>query len=61
MPETPKEKNEKDKKSIEDECENDARDEGAWSKDQRENGYYYDDDYGYEIYNPDEEDDDEDD
>lgn len=29
--------------------------ESSWSKDQQENSYYYDDSYGYEIYNPDEE------
>lgn len=27
---------------------------GDWSKDQNEKSYYYDDSYGYEIYNPDE-------
>ncbi len=27
----------------------------SWSKDQQEKSYYYDDDHGYEIYNPDEE------
>lgn len=26
-------------------------DEGDWSKDQQEKSYYYDDSYGYEIYN----------
>ncbi len=31
--------------------------EADWSKDQKENSYYYDDAYGYEIYNPDEDDD----
>lgn len=61
MPEITKEKNEKDKKRVETERETDEKDEGAWSKDQRENGYYYDDNHGYEIYNPDEEDDDEED
>lgn len=29
--------------------------ESSWSKDQQEKSYYYDDSYGYEIYNPDEE------
>ncbi len=29
--------------------------ESSWSKDQQEKSYYYDDDHGYEIYNPDEE------
>jgi len=28
--------------------------EGNWSEDQREKSYYYDDAHGYEIYNPDE-------
>jgi hypothetical protein len=28
----------------------------TWSADQKQRSYYYDDDYGYEIYNPDEED-----
>lgn len=29
--------------------------EASWSRDQKEKSYYYDDDHGYEIYNPDEE------
>ena len=29
---------------------------GTWSEDQKEKGYYYDDSYGYELYDPDEED-----
>ncbi len=32
-------------------------DDGNWSEDQREKSYYYDDSYGYEIYNPDEDED----
>ena len=36
-------------------------DENVWSKDQKEKSYYYDDSYGYKIYNPeDDADDDED-
>jgi len=31
--------------------------ESAWSKDQQEKSYYYDDSYGYEIYNPEADDD----
>ncbi|MDQ3801322.1 MAG: hypothetical protein M3384_18015 [Acidobacteriota bacterium] len=31
-------------------------DAASWSRDQREKGYYYDDDCGYEVYNPDEDD-----
>ena len=29
----------------------------VWSNDQQKKSYYYDDSYGYEIYNPDESDD----
>lgn len=36
--------------------ENNAKD--TWSADQQEKSYYYDDSYGYEVYNPDEEDED---
>ncbi len=28
----------------------------TWGADQQEKSYYYDDSYGYEVYNPDEED-----
>jgi hypothetical protein len=31
-------------------------DKSSWSADQKEKSYYYDDDCGYEIYNPDEDD-----
>jgi len=31
--------------------------DGNWSRDQKEKSYYYDDDHGYEIYNPDEDED----
>ncbi len=60
MPEKPKDENETDKKSDETERETDEKNEGAWSRDQREKSYYYDDAHGYEIYNPDEDEDDED-
>ena len=33
-----------------------ADEKGNWSEDQREKNYYYDDAYGYEIYNPNEND-----
>ncbi len=36
-----------------------TKSKGNWSEDQKEKSYYYDDSYGYEVYNPDEEDDDE--
>jgi hypothetical protein len=28
----------------------------SWGADQKEKSYYYDDGYGYEVYNPDEDD-----
>ncbi len=31
--------------------------ESNWAKDQREKGYYYDDNHGYEIYDPEKDDD----
>lgn len=55
MPEKPKEEKEKlpaPKPEI--------GDEDSWSEAQREKSYYYDDSYGYEIYNPDAEDDEDD-
>ncbi|MDQ3087234.1 MAG: hypothetical protein M3Q78_01405 [Acidobacteriota bacterium] len=45
----------KTEKEIEDTCE--TGDKSAWSKDQQEKSYYYDDSHGYEVYNPDEDDD----
>ena len=41
------------------EQENNVKD--SWGADQREKSYYYDDAYGYEIYNPEEEENHEDD
>jgi hypothetical protein len=32
----------------------DENDKDTWDKDQLEKSYYYDDAHGYEIYNPDE-------
>lgn len=32
--------------------------QGIWERDQREKSYYYDDSHGYEIYNPDTDDED---
>lgn len=58
MPEKTEQREPDDKeKTTTEDCEKD--DEANWSRDQREKSYYYDDSYGYEIYNPDEEDDDE--
>lgn len=58
MPEKTKEKKETQKEISGERADEES---GAWSKDQREKGYYYDDNHGYEIYNPDEEDEDEED
>ena len=53
MPETPKEKYEAEKH------EKDAPDAASWGEDQKNHEYYYDDAHGYEIFNPDNEDEDE--
>ncbi len=42
-----------------DEKEPETDEQGNWSEDQKKKAYYYDDSYGYEVYNPDEDDDDE--
>ena len=42
----------KAKKEIEENCETDEK--SVWSNDQQEKSYYYDDSHGYKIYNPDE-------
>jgi hypothetical protein len=47
-PEAPKEAEEKPE----------TGDEASWSTDQKEKSYYYDDDCGYEVYNPDEDEED---
>ncbi len=54
MPEKTK-REEEIKPSNEKEPENDEQ--GNWSEDQKKKSYYYDDSYGYEVYNPDEDDD----
>ncbi|MDQ3324006.1 MAG: hypothetical protein M3525_16450 [Acidobacteriota bacterium] len=61
MPEKPKNENDKEcepKNSPENKPE--IGDADSWSQEQRERSYYYDDAHGYEIYNPDEDDEDED-
>ena len=46
-----------DAESAEKSAENrETEKKGNWSEDQKEKSYYYDDTYGYEIYNPDEDD-----
>ena len=42
------------KNSGDDEIPNDS-----WAEDQNKKSYYYDDSYGYEVYNPDDDDEDE--
>ncbi len=44
------------KRQVAERQENNVKD--TWGADQQEKSYYYDDSYGYEIYNPDEEDED---
>ena len=43
---------------VEEEIENDQG-ESNWARDQQKHDYYYDDSHGYKIYNPDEDDEDE--
>ena len=49
-----------DKQLAEDEQKTDAESEGekkdSWSADQKKRGYYYDDASGYEVYLPDDDD-----
>ena len=57
MPEKPKEAKDAEKeaeKLAEEKAEDNKK--GTWSEDQREKSYYYDDAYGYEIYNPEQDD-----
>ena len=51
MTETPKQKPEAQK------SEPDERKKGSWSEDQKQREYYYDDAHGYEVYEPDRDDD----
>lgn len=63
MPENTKQKTD-NQKCLEEKAGNsiaenaEANEKGNWSEDQKEKSYYYDDAYGYEIYNPDEDDED---
>ena len=56
MPEKTKRREADEKEAQLENCE--EKDDNNWSKDQREKSYYYDDSYGYEVYNPDEDEDD---
>ena len=62
MPEKPKADENNRNEGTGEDCAGkmEAEDEAVRSKDQQRKSYYYDDAYGYEVYNPDEEDDDED-
>jgi hypothetical protein len=42
------------KKRREKEIETPETEENTWAEDQKKRGYYYDDSYGYEIYDPNE-------
>ncbi|HEX8369814.1 MAG TPA: hypothetical protein VF604_14805 [Pyrinomonadaceae bacterium] len=53
---TEKTKPRKDKAPKEAAEKPETGDESSWSRDQREKSYYYDDESGYEVYNPDEDD-----
>jgi hypothetical protein len=55
MPEKPRKKKDTVEKKPE------IGDKSSWAEDQKEKDYYYDDSHGYEIYDPDSEEDDEDD
>ncbi len=46
MPRTPK-----------DSCEPNEQDEQTWGEDQKRRQYYYDDAHGYEVYDPDDDED----
>lgn len=50
---TEKTKPRKDEVPKETEETPETGDEASWSRDQKEKSYYYDDDCGYEIYIPD--------
>lgn len=52
-------KNENENRNDESKQENEETDESLWASDQEKRSYYYDDAAGYEVYNPDDEDEDE--
>lgn len=61
MPEKPKKSNDKETEAEnvpENDCE--IGGDASSSKDEKKKSYYYDDAHGYEIYNPDEDDEDSD-
>lgn len=57
MPEKTKRKKDFENAAKNPSAENEATDsKDNWSEDQKTKSYYYDDSYGYEIYNPSEDD-----
>jgi len=46
----------REEKETENPCAEKTDGRGSWGDDQREKSYYYDDAYGYEIYNAEDED-----
>jgi hypothetical protein len=54
MPETPKKKGEMEQEKT------DSQDKASWSEDQKKREYYYDDAHGYEVYEPEEDENEED-
>jgi hypothetical protein len=64
MPEKTKENSLKrgddEKKSCPEIETGEKEENSSWADDQKKRGYYYDDAHGYQIYNPDEDEDDED-
>ena len=55
MPENPQDKEDSPPEKEKNKPETPESD-GAWSEDQKKRGYYYDDACGYEVYDPDDED-----
>ena len=62
MPEKTKQKNDSQKQKGQEPAEpfekKEKSDEGTWAADQAEKSYYYDDGHGYEIYHPEEDEED---
>jgi hypothetical protein len=58
MPEKPPERKDVPRKREKTAAKSENDEQGTWEQDQRGKSYYYDDSYGYEIYNPDEDDED---
>jgi len=57
MPEKPKDERDDSRCHRETPEKAEKADESSWGKDIEEKDYYYDDAHGYEVFNPDDEDD----